>query len=70
MSAANRDISHATALNIAGIDPMEAKHALHRRTTIMNKKNPYRWQERWQTLAIPSKRPKIGLTGSPEKVMK
>ena len=69
-SVANRDISLAIALNIAGINLVVAGLASREHTTTMSKRNPYRWQERWPTLATHNKKLKIGLTGSLEKVMR
>ena len=68
MSVANRDTLLDIALNTAGINQAVAKPASHKHTTIMNKKNPFKWQERWQTLATPNRKPKIGLMGLLEKV--
>ena len=70
MSVANRGKMLATVLNIAGIRPVEARHALHRRMTTMNRKNLSKLHEQWQTPATLNKKPKTGSMEWQEKVMR
>ena len=70
MSVANRDISLDTAPNTVGTNLMVAKRASRKHTTTTSKRNPSKWHERWQTLAIRNRRPKIGSTEWQEKVTK